>query len=289
MPLDSVESPLMFTVTEKPVFFTTGVRSEHPIEGWKALVRRHPVTGEPHVLHIAKDTYKIVQNKDLFGEIDKTVLANAGEHAHGAIIKDSMSYLGAFCSRQYVFPNMKCEVEQRGSSTSVGFRVVANTSFDGSSSIKLLSGAIDFYCTNGMIRGEFDQLVQRHTSAATSMLPRLADRLKASIDVFWRHADVLRKWAKVEITRDVAEECIAKFGFSESRVKAILIRFEYEAANRGPTVWALYSALTYYASHNNDEFGVRDTGKDNVAATLQKRELEVFRLTNSNEWKALAA
>lgn len=290
MPLDNVESPLMFTVTEKPIRFWLDAGGAHEeIEGWKALVRRHPATGAPVVLHVAKDTYKIVQNKDLYGEIDKTVLANAGEHSQGVIINDRMSYLGAFCSRQYVFPNMKCEIEQRSSSTSVGFRIVANTSFDGSSSIKMLSGAIDFYCTNGMIRGEFDQLVQRHTSAASTMLPRLADRLKASIDVFWKQADALRKWAKIETTGQIAEEVIAKFGFSESRVKAIRIRFEYEAAKRGPTVWALYSALTYYASHNSDDFGVRDTGRDNVAATLQKRELEVFRLTNSNEWRALAA
>ena len=292
MPLDNPhDSPLMFTVTECPAYFGTANTSMYKAGGWKALVRRHPTTGTPAILHVVKDSYKVTQNRDLYKQIDDTVIAQAGVRAEGAIIKDEVSYLGAFGRRQYVFPNMKCEVEQgRGrDSTSVGFRVVVSNSFDGSSAIKMLAGAIDFYCSNGCIRGDFDQSIQRHTSTQEIVLPRMIDKLKASIDVFWRHADILRAWAKKEISDETAELVILKFGFSESRSKAILARFRYEAEIRGRTVWALYSALTYYATHNDDMFSIRSTGSDNVAATLQKRELEVFKITNSNEWRQLVA
>ena len=289
MPLDNVESPLMFTVTEKPVFMKAAGR-DIEVSGWKSLVRRHPVTGEPHVLHVAKSTYTFPQNKELFGVIDKTVLEMAGDKAEGAKIKDSISYFGAFCRREYLFPKMRTQIMQgRGRDTEIGFRVVASTSFDGSSAIKMLSGCIDYICTNGAIGGEYDQFFRRHTGNQELALNGMEDSLRASIDVFWRQADVFRRWAKKEITNPVAREILAKLGFSDRRADALMMQFDREADARGATVWALYSALTYYASHNHGDLAIRNTNNDNVAATLQKRELEVFRLTNSNEWKALAA
>lgn len=286
MPLDNTDSPLMFTVTEKPVLME--VQGQHiPTPGWKQLVRRHPVSGMPHVLYVCKDSYTIVQNKDLFAAADAAVRAFAGNHMTTAIIKDEISYLGARCFRQYVFPTISCELKQRRAGTSVMFRIMIFTAFDGSSSIKVLSGAIDGFCTNGMIFGEYNQLIQRHTASAKVLLPKLEEHLKASLAYFWTHAGMLSKWAEKAITIDQAETLLKGF-FSDKRVSLLKDRFAEEAAVRGHTLWALYSALTYYASHNSTEFPVRSTGKDNVVATLKERELEVYRITGSQAWKELA-
>ena len=54
-------------------------------------------------------------------------------------------------------------------------------------------------------------------------------------------------------------------------------------------MWALRSALTFYASHDSANFSLRDTGNDHNASTLYSREEEVRKVVNSNEFKALAA
>jgi hypothetical protein len=67
-------------------------------------------------------------------------------------------------------------------------------------------------------------------------------------------------------------------------------QFDTEAASRGRTVWALYSALTFYSSHNSERFGVRNSGNvDNEAVTLDQREREVSRVIGSDAWARLAA
>ena len=77
--------------------------------------------------------------------------------------------------------------------------------------------------------------------------------------------------------------------FSERRREALLDQYSTEAASRGHTLWAAYSAATFYASHNSARFGVRGSGSaDNVAATLTEREAEVARFVDSPAWRNVA-
>jgi hypothetical protein len=65
-------------------------------------------------------------------------------------------------------------------------------------------------------------------------------------------------------------------------------QFQTEAASRGQTIWALYSAMTFYSSHNSERFGVRNSSNvDNVAITLDTREREVSRVIDSDAWGQL--
>jgi hypothetical protein len=68
-----------------------------------------------------------------------------------------------------------------------------------------------------------------------------------------------------------------------------LERFAVEAVERGATVWALRSALTFYASHNSPSFAVRNTGQDSAAAVLYGRENEVASLFSGAGWRELLA
>ena len=61
-----------------------------------------------------------------------------------------------------------------------------------------------------------------------------------------------------------------------------------ETPNHGNTVWAVYSALTYFASHDSGDFSVRDTGNDHANATLIKREEDVADWVKSAPWLRLA-
>jgi hypothetical protein len=55
------------------------------------------------------------------------------------------------------------------------------------------------------------------------------------------------------------------------------------------TVWSVYSALTQWGSHASDQFKVRNTGADNVAAVLADRETAVTRIVSSEAWQRFAA
>lgn len=78
-------------------------------------------------------------------------------------------------------------------------------------------------------------------------------------------------------------------GMAGRKVKTMMDQFEREAAARGRTVWAMYSALTAYSSHA-DQFAVRNSGNvDNVAVTLDGREREVSRIVGSENFLRLAA
>lgn len=285
MPLDftTSNSPLNFDVYERPLAvlskhgFISATAPDH-----KAIVRADPKDREKmQVLGIVGNGYKVVQNRDLFHTVDTELAAALTEdQLRDVKIKDKIAYNGAWCSREYAFINMRFAVGKdmgyathyRGSD--VGFRVVVSHAFDGTSSLKVLSGAIDFYCTNGVITGEFDQFVQRHTSGLA--LPRIKDRLNASINIFWTQRDVFSKWAKSDITNNVAEELINKLpGMSERRAQLMYQRWLYEADDRGPTVWALFSAFTYFSSHNSNDFKLRNTGENHAALTMHKREMQV--------------
>ena len=66
-------------------------------------------------------------------------------------------------------------------------------------------------------------------------------------------------------------------------------QYERECEQRGSTVWALYSALTFYSSHSEGSFTVKNSAnRDNVETTLIQREREVNNVTASESFLELA-
>ena len=63
-------------------------------------------------------------------------------------------------------------------------------------------------------------------------------------------------------------------------------RFGVEVSHRGQNVFSLLSAMTYYSSHNSDEFPTRGREGTEVQ-TLHGREAEVQRIIGSPQFRAL--
>jgi hypothetical protein len=66
-------------------------------------------------------------------------------------------------------------------------------------------------------------------------------------------------------------------------------QFLIECQSHGRTVWALYSAATYYATSNAGEFAVRETNNDHTATTLLNREQQIRSWINSDQFQQIAA
>ena len=281
------ESELYFDVWERPAFFQgKDVGVYYGDTGHKHIVRMW--NGSPLSIGLVGKNYKLLKNQELCEGIEDTFVDSlTSEELHGVTRRDSISYMGGTSIRDYIFPNIKVDLE--GGLSDIAFRAIVINGYDGSSSFKFYHGAIDFFCTNGMVTGSYDMTVKRHTAGLT--VPRLTDKLRNSIDIFYKQADQWKRWVNKAISDEDAEECFKALpNISDGRVQQLMRQFRHvEIHSHGRTVWALYSAATFYATSNSGEFVVRDTGNDHSAATIINREQQVRSWLNTEAFITLAA
>ena len=245
-------------------------------------------TDTEKALGMVKDRYQIVQNHELFESLAHALEEAAPARAlEGAKIKPSTSYNGAQAFADIAFPRLTEDlVQARGNATALTFRLLLWNSFDGSSPVRLAAGAIDGFCTNGMIFGSYDLFGKRHTKGFSQA--DLEKFVGNSFLLFQEKITELRRETFKPVELEQAEKFLKK-NFSDRRAAQLLERFAVEAQERGATVWALRSALTFYASHNSSQFAVRNTGQDSSAAVLYGRENEIASLFSSRDWRDLMA
>ena len=279
------ESELYFKTWERPIYFRGGDDIYYDVADKKAIVRLH--NDRPVDIGIVGKNYKVLPNKELCQSIEACFIeAMTHEQLKDCYVKDSYSHHGATCYRQYIFPSITTDINSKHSE--VGFRTIISNGYDGTSSFKLYSGAIDFFCTNGMVSGVFDITVRRHTAGLT--IPSVTDKVKRSVDIFYKQADIWKHWVDKAICDEDAEECFKAMPNSSEKMVAKLMRqFHIEALSHGRTVWALYSAATFYATHSAGEFTVRNTQSDHTATTLMNRERQVRSWINTETFEQLAA
>ena len=279
------ESELYFDTWERPCYFKGKDDTFYMDEDHKHIVRMYD--DKPLSLGVVGKNYNKLSNEKLCKSIEETfVEALTDEELRGVDVKDTVSYHGGLSIRQYIFPNIRADIQSRNSD--VAFRTIIVNGYDGSSSFKFYHGAIDFFCENGMVTGSYDMIVKRHTSGLT--VPKLTDRLRQSIDIFYKQAEQWSKWVGKEICDEDAEECFkAMPNVSERRVQQLMRQFHIECDTHKRTVWALYSAATFYSSSDQGEFSIRDTNSDHKASTLMNREQQVRSWLSSEEFMQIAA
>ncbi len=284
----SDESNLYFKVWERPVYFSGDHGRMYENPNYKAIVRVND-NNNPIQIGMVGRNYKVIPMKDICFEVENDLCSVIDkEHLEEVRVYDNVSYNGGMLIRQYIFPTIKEEIENPMGRDELGFRIIIITAYDGSTSFKLYSGAINFFCTNGMVDGQFDMMVKRHTSGLR--IPKMTDRIKRSIEIFHTRADTFRQWVGKTITDEDAEEVFKALpNVSERRVEQLLNQFRIESLRYGRTVWALYNAATYYSSHNDGDFAIRKTGNDNEAATLMHRERQIRSWERTDAFQQLVA
>ena len=239
------------------------------------LIRR---TDNLWPLGVVGERYEIAQNQTLATALAEGCEAALPTHALQNIeLREHTSRGGKFSRIEYTFPEIGADIRQlSGRSTQLKFKV-AVTNWFGGGSIRGFAGAIDSWCTNGCTFGEFEVSVFRHTSGFKPA--RIRDFVTLEAERFKERINIWRMWARAEIKPADAEAALEAAGMSGKRVAKMMEQLDLEAQERGMTVWALYSALTYYSSHNSELFSVRNAAKiDNIAETLDAREQEVSKI-----------
>jgi len=290
-PFNGPDSPILFPVAERAVAWQGRDDVWHQAPHHKAIVRVHPSGRGATALNIVGAGYKLVQNRELFHNVEETMRQQMlPEHLVGVQVKDRVAYYGRVCYRDYVFPNIRCRVQPKTSYTrvasDVAFRIIVQNGYGGSA-LRIHSGAIDFYCSNGMIRGEYSTSYRKHTKGL--VVDNLGSVVTKALLSFSAAQDVWQQWAGTTVSATSVTEFFNKIAMSEKMKDGLSDQYMRERDERGPNLWALYSALTYYASHDDGAFALRrkNDDLDSASATMMQREINVSKWTQLPEWQAM--
>ena len=271
---------LYFNVLEAPV----SANSQGEVlttDKYKALIRED--TGD--ILGIVGSQYFVIQNKPLYDAIDQVVeAADVGSYK----VRNHALRQGDTVMREYIFNDISTP-SLKTSMANIRFRIIALNGF-GTIPVKIMTGGIDFYCLNGMLLGENIHVsIRRHTRMFDLLFT--VDQIKEAIETFRKQGEEWRKWQKMPVSIMKVDEFIDQTFGSKRLIDALKDRCKVEYADRGQNLWAVYSGLTYWASHNKGVFSVSDktVENNNVSGILFHRSQRVKQIVNSPNWYDLAA
>jgi hypothetical protein len=285
------QSRIMFPVAERKVGWLTRAGAYDPIRSHKAIIRTTEGGDGVHVLNVVGATYKLIHNKELFGHIESTLCKKMQPDAlDGVQVHDKVSGFGRVCMREYVFPNIKCRltggIRHHRAVSEIAFRLIVQNGYGGSA-LRIHAGAIDFYCTNGMISGEYQSTYHKHTAGL--VVSGIDATVERALDTFANSHQKWTRWVDTPVGHEQAMQLFRDLATSDKLRDNLSQQYLRDRDERGDNLWAVYSTLTYYASHNDGDFKLRNTveAQDTVASTMLQRELTVAKWITTDAWRKL--
>ena len=245
-------------------------------------------TGE--YIGVVGDTFNCASHTEFFEGVHDTVTENLGKaQCEGMNMKWRSARQNAWAMLDMTLPNVTALIETDKHSTIIAQRIIALHGVDGSCSNQTFFGAIDFFCTNGMIRGEHDKVRRKNTANFT--MDRFIRDLRESTQSFYAQSERLQGWANKPLYIGNVKAMLDTLLKSDRMAEKMLGLYNQEASVRGQNVWALYSAFTNYASYADERngFNLRNTGKDTGAVSMFQRESKVSQWIESKPFKELIA
>jgi len=242
------------------------------------------------VLGIVGSKFNSVTHREFYDKVCKTMSEQLGEEAmEGVQARWNTARNGAFAMLDASMPSTKAVITTDKQQTEISQRVIALHGVDGLCSNQVFFGAIDFFCTNGMIRGEHDK-VRRKNTTNFSMDTFIRELENANSD-FYSQAEQLQEWARTPLEYNSVRDMLHSLMGSEKKGDKMLGLYGQEIQTRGHNAFALYSAFTNYASYADERngFKLRDTGNDTNSISMWGREQEVTKWISSKQFKELVA
>lgn len=278
-------SPILFPVGERSVGWQMRDGTYQRTASHKSIIRLNQKGDAAQLLNIVGAGYKLVHNRELFTAVEQAMVDEMlPEHLVDVKVTDRVAGWGKVCYREYIFPSIKCRLPQMRSD--IAFRLIVQNGYGGSA-LRTHAGAIDFYCTNGMIRGEFTSAYRRHTRGLS--IADLSTTVKGALHEFALGTEEWNRWANTPVKTDNALALFHEIASSAKMKTNLIDQFTREVDARGNNLWAVYSTLTYYASHADGAFALRRSvdEQDTVASTMLQRELNVTRWVQTDAWKKM--
>ena len=272
---------------ELPIDLDFTTRTEKTrMEGKKYVINNN--TDE--VLGIVGSKFNSVTHREFYDKVCRTMAEQLGEEAmEGVQVRWNTARNGAFAMLDATMPSTKALITTDKQQTEISQRVIALHGVDGLCSNQVFFGAIDFFCTNGMIRGEHDK-VRRKNTTNFNMSTFIKELENANSD-FYSQAEQLQEWARTPLDDQSVQTMLNSLMGSEKKSEKMLSLYGQEIGKRGRNAFALYSAFTNYASYADERngFKLRNTGNDTNAISMWGREQEVTKWVSSKQFKELVA
>jgi hypothetical protein len=275
-----LDDQIYFPIVERDNAWIDRHGAVHRIAGHKSLIAY--IGGKSHWLaNVGKD-YKVITNRELFTYVtDNVTRVMAPDQLQGMQITHKIAYGGRDCYQEMVFPNMRCDL--RGGD--VAFKLIIGNSY-GAKAVTLICGAVDFWCSNGMIFGSHEKTARKHTSGIT--LVGLEKWIKQAQAQFVSQGTRLEKLESMNVHASVldrikdmiTDQSLLSARHAEQIMESTRVEADKRTGSRKDTnLWHMYSALTNWASHGS----VRDTGNDHEASTRIERSRHVERVMHAVE------
>ena len=245
-------------------------------------------TGE--YLGIVGNGFTCPNHGDFFTKAHNTISEHLGEEFCDSMnIKYRTARNNAWVMMDMTMPNVLRQIRAEKHSTTIAPRLIALHGIDGSCSNMVFFGAIDFFCTNGMVTGDYDKIKRKNT--ANFSLEKFIQELESSVTDFYDTADKFQRWAETSLMTVDVKALLDSVIKSERKSEKMFTLYNQEVSTRGRNVWALYSAFTNYSTYADERngFNLRNTGNDTVAQSMWAREQEVAKWISSPQFQAVAA
>ena len=245
-------------------------------------------TGE--YLGIVGNGFTCANHGDFFTQAHNTISEHLGaEFCDSMNIKYRTARNNAWVMMDMTMPNVLRQIKSEKHSTTIAPRLIALHGIDGSCSNMVFFGAIDFFCTNGMVTGDYDKIKRKNT--ANFSLAKFIQELESSVTDFYATADRFQRWAETSLMTVDVKALLESVIKSERKSDKMFTLYNQEVSTRGRNVWALYSAFTNYSTYADERngFNLRNTGNDTVAQSMWAREQEVAKWISSPQFQAVAA
>ncbi len=246
------------------------------------------VTGDP--LGIVGHTFRCASHPDFYNGVNECITEHLSpSELEGTDVRWKVARGGAWAMMDMTLPNVTSKIATDKHETTVAQRIIALHGIDGSCSNQVFFGAIDFFCTNGMVRGEHDKVRRKNTSGFS--LDRFIGQLNRSKQDFYAQSERLQGWANKPIFFGDVKPMLESLLKSDKTADKMLRLYEQEANTRGHNAWALYSAFTNYASYADERngFKLRNTAGDTQAVNMFQREAKVAQWIESKQFNELIA
>jgi hypothetical protein len=228
---------IFFNVAERGLYLPTKAGTFHP-SGHKALIRQH---GEGvKILNVVKNSYKLVTHREVYDALTPIL------SEHDVTVSTYHDNDGAKAYIDVRFDKLTTSL----AGSKVTFRAIFVNGYGGTS-FGCKVGAINFFCTNGMITGEHDVVYRRHTSGLDVSIA--ADWLRAGMAKWDIAVERWHRWASTPSRTATMIDAAKAMSDNEQHVKRMeRVYIDAYVPKYGNTLFALYQTLTDFASHFED-------------------------------------
>lgn len=245
-------------------------------------------TGQP--LGIVGKSFQCASHGDFFRGVVSTATETLSEHdLEDAKYSFRTARKGAWAMLDITLPNVTMDISTDKFETEIGNRIISLHGIDGSCSNQVFFGAIDFFCTNGMITGDHDKVRKKNTSNF-SMESFIYELNRARTD-FYTQAQQMQVWAHTDLKYVDVSSLLDDMLGSKRKSEKMYSLYMQEASTRGHNKFALYSAMTNYATYADERngFNLKNTGNDTQAISMWSREQEVSKWISDDRFRLLEA